>query len=136
MRDACSSRVHMLKQRLRVAQALQAELEAARQQAELAGAEGEAARAAQEAEGAEALATSSRDAHQCIRFSDTCYGVQFLPEFDSEVMRGYVEARSELITAEGLDAEAMLARASDTPMGGQVLRNFVRHFLGSGASEA
>jgi len=87
-------------------------------------------------EGAEALATSSGDDHQCIRFSDTCYGVQFHPEFDSEVMRGYVEARSELITAEGLDAEAMLARASDTPMGGQVLRNFVRHFLGSGASEA
>ncbi len=85
-------------------------------------------------EGAEALATSLVDDHQCIRFSDTCYGVQFHPEFDSEVMRGYVEARAELIAGEGLDPEAMLARASDTPMGGQVLRNFVRHYVDSEAS--
>lgn len=87
-------------------------------------------------EGAEPLATSAGDDHQCIRFSDTCYGVQFHPEFDSEVMKGYVEARAELIAAEGLDPDAMLARASDTPMSGQVLRNFVRHYVGSGASKA
>lgn len=87
-------------------------------------------------EGAQALAISSRDDHQCIRFSDTCYGVQFHPEFDSEVMKGYVEARAELIAAEGLDPDAMLARASDTPMSGQVLRNFVRHCVGLDASES
>jgi GMP synthase (glutamine-hydrolysing) len=87
-------------------------------------------------EGAEPLATSAGDDHQCIRFSDTCYGVQFHPEFDSEVMKGYVEARAELIAAEGLDPDAMLARASDTPMSGQVLRNFVRHYVGSGTSKA
>jgi hypothetical protein len=50
-------------------------------------------------------------------------------------MKGYVEARAELIAAEGLDPDAMLARASDTPMSGQVLRNFVRHYVGSDASE-
>ena len=87
-------------------------------------------------EGAEALAISSRDDHQCIRFSDTCYGVQFHPEFDSEVMKGYVEARAELIVAEGLDPDAMLARASDTPMSGQVLRNFVRYFVDSEGPES
>ena len=85
-------------------------------------------------EGAEALASSAVDDHQCIRFSDTCYGVQFHPEFDSEVMRGYVEARAELIAGEGLDPDAMLARASDTPMGGRVLHNFVRHYVDSEAS--
>ena len=32
--------------------------------------------------------------------------------------------------------EALAARASDTPMSGQVLHNFVRHFIDSGAREA
>ena len=86
-------------------------------------------------EGAEALASSEVDEHQCIRFSPTCFGVQFHPEFDAEVMRGYVEARAELIAEEGLDPESLAERASDTPMSGQVLRNFVRHFVDSGAHE-
>ena len=87
-------------------------------------------------EGAVALASSPLDDHQCIRFSDTCYGVQFHPEFDKEVMMGYVESRAELISSEGLDVDAMRACASDTPMSGQILRNFVRHFLDSAPSEA
>ena len=83
-------------------------------------------------EGAESLASSAGDDHQCVRFSDTCYGVQFA----AEVMRVYVEARAALIAEECLDADAMLVRASDTPMGGQVLRNFVRYFVDSGGSES
>ena len=86
-------------------------------------------------EGAEALASSEVDEHQCIRFSPTCFGVQFHPEFDAEVMRGYVEARAELIAEEGFDPESLAERASDTPMSGQVLRNFVRYFVDSGAHE-
>ena len=84
--------------------------------------------------GAEALASSEGDEYQCIRFSPTCFGVQFHPEFDGDVMRGYIAARAELIAEEGLDPESMAERASDTPMSGQVLRNFVRHFVDSGAS--
>ena len=83
--------------------------------------------------GAEALACSDADEHQCIRFSPTCFGVQFHPEFDAEVMRGYIAARAGLIAEEGLDPESMAESASDTPMSGQVLRNFVRHFVASGA---
>ena len=52
--------------------------------------------------------------------------VQFHPEFDGDAMRGYVEARTERIVAEGLDAKAILARASDAPHGAEILRNFVR----------
>ena len=85
--------------------------------------------------GAEALAGSDADEHQCIRFSPTCFGVQFHPEFDAEVMRGYIAARAELIVEEGLDPVSLADRASDTPMSGQVLRNFVRHFVDSGAVE-
>ena len=91
----------MLKQRLRVTQALQAELEAARQQAELAGAEGEAARAAQEAEGAEALAAAGRREEELTR--------------ELELARSQVQEQESARKAEAEqrrvdDAEAMRVR--------------------------
>src|SRR4051812_7667879 len=43
--------------------------------------------------GAAVLARSEREDYQAIRFSETCYGVQFHPELDGEVMRAYVETR-------------------------------------------
>lgn len=84
-------------------------------------------------EGAQSIASSDYDPHEAIRFSDTCWGVQFHPEFDAEIMRGYITARASLLEEEGLDPRALAERASDTPMSGQVLRNFVRHFVDSGA---
>ena len=87
-------------------------------------------------DGAEALARSPLDDHQCIRFSDTCYSVQFHPEFDREVMRGYVESRAELMSSEGLDVEAMRACASDTPMSAAILGNFLRQQLGVSTPKA
>lgn len=55
--------------------------------------------------------------------------VQFHPEIDGDVMRGYLEARRELLAAEGLDVDAMLGLAVDTPSGAQILQNFVKHFI-------
>ena len=52
--------------------------------------------------------------------------MQFHPEFDGDVMRGYVEARAHLIEAEGRDAKAILAAAKDAPHGAATLVNFVR----------
>jgi len=79
--------------------------------------------------GAESLARSDADDHQCIRFSPTCYGVQFHPEFDGEIMRGYVAQRAELLLDEGFDPERLGERASDTPMSGRILQNFVTHLV-------
>jgi GMP synthase (glutamine-hydrolysing) len=84
-------------------------------------------------EGALAIASSAHDTHEAIRFGEACWGVQFHPEFDAEIMRGYIRARVELLEGEGLDPVGLAERASDTPMSGQVLRNFVRHFVASGA---
>lgn len=57
--------------------------------------------------------------------------VQFHPELDGDAMRGYVDARAHLVTAEGLDAEAIRARSVDTPQGAETLRNFLRHVVGA-----
>jgi GMP synthase (glutamine-hydrolysing) len=79
--------------------------------------------------GAESLACSPLEDHHAIRFTGTCYGVQFHPEIDGDIMRGYIAMRREILLTEGLDADALHAEARDAEPGAETLRNFVRHFL-------
>lgn len=79
--------------------------------------------------GAVSLARSALENHQAIRFAERCYGVQFHPEMDGEVIRTYIEARRDVLTAEGFDVEAMIARVNDAEVGRDALRNFFRRFL-------
>jgi GMP synthase (glutamine-hydrolysing) len=79
--------------------------------------------------GAQSLARSPLDDYQAIRFSETCYGVQFHPEIDAEVMRGYLDTRREILVTEGFDVEEMLSQLGEGEPGRQTLRNFVRRFL-------
>ena len=55
--------------------------------------------------------------------------MQFHPEIDGDVMRGYIEARQSILEGEGFDVPAMLASAVDTPSGARILTNFVNHFV-------
>ncbi len=79
--------------------------------------------------GAVGLARSPLENYQAIRFTPSCYGVQFHPEIDAEVMRGYIDTRREILAAEGFDVEAMLASIEEGDPGRRTLQNFVRQFL-------
>jgi GMP synthase (glutamine-hydrolysing) len=79
--------------------------------------------------GARVLAETDREPHAIYVLGSTTKCVQFHPEFDGDAMRGYVEARTPLIEAEGLDARAIHAAAVDTPHGAGTLRNFARHVV-------
>jgi GMP synthase (glutamine-hydrolysing) len=79
--------------------------------------------------GAEPLARSDREDYHAICFTETCYGVQFHPEMDADVMRAYVETRREILSAEGFRVEEMMERIREAEAGRQTLRNFVRCFL-------
>jgi GMP synthase (glutamine-hydrolysing) len=82
-------------------------------------------------EGAEVLADSVLEPTAAYRVgSARC--VQFHPEVDGDVMRGYIEARQAILEGEGFDVAAMLAAAVDTPAGAQILTNFVNHFVLAG----
>jgi len=81
--------------------------------------------------GATPLARSALEDHQAVRFAERCYGVQFHPEMDGEIIRTYVEARREILVAEGFDVGAMLAEIRDAEGGRETLRNFVRRFVSS-----
>ena len=79
--------------------------------------------------GAVGLARSPLEDYHAIRFTPSCYRVQFHPEIDAEVMRGYVDTRREILASEGFDVEAMLAAIEEGDPGRRTLQNFVRQFL-------
>jgi GMP synthase (glutamine-hydrolysing) len=67
---------------------------------------------------------SSRDLNQAFAYGTCAWGVQFHPEFDADIVRGYIQGRRALLLAEGLDPEALLDAASDTSHGTDMLRRF------------
>jgi GMP synthase (glutamine-hydrolysing) len=80
--------------------------------------------------GARVLASTSLDPVAAFAIGESARAVQFHPEVDADVLRGYVKARSPAIRAEGLDADAILAGVREAPHAQALLRNFVRRFVG------
>ncbi|MFO0591237.1 MAG: glutamine amidotransferase [Polyangiaceae bacterium] len=76
-----------------------------------------------------ALASSPLEDNHAIRFTETCYGVQFHPEIDADIMRGYIETRAEILASEGIDPKALHASVTNGEMGTETLRNFIRTFV-------
>jgi GMP synthase (glutamine-hydrolysing) len=74
--------------------------------------------------GARRLAYNVHDPNQAFAFGERTWGVQFHPEFDADIVRDYVAARREDLTAEGLDAEALLLAAREGEHAGEILRRF------------
>ena len=71
------------------------------------------------------LAYNAHDPHHAVRFAPYAWGLQFHPEFDAEIMRGYLQARRDDIIAEGQDADALLAQTEESPHGETVLQRFL-----------
>lgn len=79
--------------------------------------------------GAVSLAFSALEEHHAIRFTETCYGVQFHPEIDAEIMGEYIATRREILASEGIDPDHLSATVRDGTMGTESLRNFIRVFV-------
>jgi GMP synthase (glutamine-hydrolysing) len=77
-------------------------------------------------EGAVLLAGNAFEATQAFRIGDSAWGVQFHPEFDDEIMRGYVEHLGPPLRAEGVDPGAVQARVKPTPAAAGLLERFAR----------
>ncbi|SEA17744.1 glutamine amidotransferase [Variovorax sp. YR216] len=72
------------------------------------------------------LAGNDFESTQAFRIGDSAWGVQFHPEFDDEIMRGYVEHLAEPIRAEGADPGAVEAQVKPTPAAAGLLGRFAR----------
>jgi GMP synthase (glutamine-hydrolysing) len=77
-------------------------------------------------EGARVLATTSLDPVAAFCIGPHVKAVQFHPEFDADVIRGYLTARVEIIRNEGKDPEALLTSVHDGTRGRDILRNFAK----------
>jgi GMP synthase (glutamine-hydrolysing) len=80
-------------------------------------------------EGAKALAKNDLEDHHAIRFTETCYGVQFHPELDADVMRGYIEHRWDVLAEEGFSVKELHAAIDEGELGRRTIQNFIRHVV-------
>jgi len=80
--------------------------------------------------GARLIAETDLESNAAFAIGDRVKCVQFHPEIDGDAMRGYIEARAQLIEGEGGDPSTLLARATDAPEGASTLRSFVRVVVG------
>jgi GMP synthase (glutamine-hydrolysing) len=74
--------------------------------------------------GARALAETEGERYAAIRFGECCWGVQFHPEMDAEIIGYYVAARREALVREGRDPDAIVRRLRDSANGARVLERF------------
>ena len=74
--------------------------------------------------GAVHLIRGDHDAHQAFRIGRNAYGTQFHPEFDAEIVRGYIEARAADLRAEGLDPTGLAGATRDDSAGAALLKRF------------
>jgi GMP synthase (glutamine-hydrolysing) len=86
--------------------------------------------------GVTVVASTVLEPHAALAFGPFARSVQFHPEIDRGVMLGYVETRRQLLLDEGLDADAILANVSDTPLAEGLLRNFFQLFVSDRARRA
>jgi GMP synthase (glutamine-hydrolysing) len=74
--------------------------------------------------GARSMARTPNDPYHAFAVGSRAWGVQFHPEFDAAVMRGYLEERRGLLEEEGQDADALLAAVAETPRAASLLARF------------
>ncbi len=70
------------------------------------------------------LGSSKGDPNTAFSFGSAAWGVQFHPEFDTFVMKRYIEERRKLLIAENIDADDQLAAVEECPDAATVLRRF------------
>lgn len=79
--------------------------------------------------GATVLASSDHDAHQIVRYGPRAVSTQFHPEFTPAVLRACIARRAPQLASEGLDPQAMMDAAANTPHARAVLHRYVAAFV-------
>lgn len=70
------------------------------------------------------LASSDRVPHQAFRYGDCVWGMQFHPEFPTQVMQAYTHYAREGLLTEGFDPEAIAHQIKETPVGFEIMQRF------------
>jgi GMP synthase (glutamine-hydrolysing) len=71
------------------------------------------------------LAGNDFEPHHAFRIGKCSWGVQFHPEYSSEVMTSYIDEQAESLLERGVDVEKVRATVRETPEANGLLRAFV-----------
>lgn len=74
--------------------------------------------------GAVHLACNDHDPHHAFRVGHCAWGVQFHPEYTTEIMKLYIAAQAKTLTREGCTAEGLLSQVTESLNARLVLTNF------------
>ena len=75
-------------------------------------------------EGAICLAANTHEPNHAFRLGECAWGVQFHPEYNTDIMRSYIQEQTKELESAGLDVSRLLYAVSETPIAVQILRNF------------
>lgn len=69
------------------------------------------------------LAYNQHDMHHAFKLGECCWGVQFHPEYSTEVMTSYIQ---EVSKVKQLESEELLQKVQKTPCANALLEQFVK----------
>lgn len=70
------------------------------------------------------LASNDFEPHHAFRLGDCAWGVQFHPEYSTDIMRSYIEAQTDELLSAGQDATGLLRDVKETPVAAEIARRF------------
>lgn len=74
--------------------------------------------------GARVVARAAHDPHHALHFGGRSWGLQFHPEFGRAVMRAYIQARADVLDAEGQCPHTLVREVVDDTVGPSLLARF------------
>jgi GMP synthase (glutamine-hydrolysing) len=74
---------------------------------------------------AKRLSSSDMDANQAFAFGNNAWGVQFHPEYDTEVVTTYITTFKDMLLEEKQDVNSLLDQVTETPHSLELLTRFV-----------
>jgi GMP synthase (glutamine-hydrolysing) len=76
--------------------------------------------------GAQLLAENPFESHHAFRVDKHVWGVQFHPEFTSEIMRQYIDEQTPTLLNQGFDVDALQLAVSNTVEANGLLKRFIQ----------
>lgn len=72
------------------------------------------------------LAENDFEPHHAFRLGRCAWGVQFHPEFDSDIMRDYIMVQANRLQRDGQDVNTLLQTLRETPEASRILATFAQ----------
>ena len=80
------------------------------------------------------LASNDYEPHHAFRLGDCAWGLQFHPEYDTRIIRDYIEAQAEELESSGRDVQKIISAVTDTPVAASLLKTFANLVRSQSAS--